>query len=45
VLEELLVSRDYGDLNKIDTIKSKQDIFAAIQQQEESKNALEQSIK
>jgi len=43
-LEELLVSGDYGDLNKADILRAKQDIFAAIQQQEQSKNALEQSL-
>jgi hypothetical protein len=43
-LEELLASGDYGDLNKADIIRAKQDIFAAIQQQEQSKNAIEQSL-
>lgn len=43
-LEELLASGDYGDLNRSDIIRAKQNIFAAIQQQEQSKNTLEQSL-
>jgi hypothetical protein len=43
-LDELLASGDYGDLNKADILRAKQNIFAAIQQQEPSKNMLEQSL-
>jgi len=43
-IEELLASGDYGDLNKADIIRAKQNIFAVIQQQEQSKNALQQSL-
>lgn len=43
-LEEFLAGGDYGDLNRSDIIRAKQNIFAAIQQQEQSKNALERSL-
>jgi hypothetical protein len=43
-LDELLASGELGDLNKADILRTKQNIFAAIQQQEPSKNMLEQSL-
>ena len=43
-LEELLQSRDYGDLNKADIVKARQKIHSSIQHQEQSKDALEKSI-
>jgi hypothetical protein len=44
VLEELLESGDYGDLDKGDIVTAKQKIHSAIQHQEQTIDALEKSI-
>jgi hypothetical protein len=43
-LEELLESKDYGDLRKSDIIKARQRIHSAIQHQEQSAGALERGV-
>jgi len=43
-LEIMLDSGDYGNLSKSDIVKAKQRIFSAMQQQEQSLDALEKSI-
>ena len=43
-LDELLASGEPGDLNRVDIVRAKQNIFAAIQQQKPSKNMLERSL-
>jgi len=43
-LEIMLESGDYGNLSKTDIVKAKQRIFSAMQQQEQSLDALEKSI-
>ncbi|MHC4912688.1 MAG: LamG domain-containing protein [Planctomycetota bacterium] len=43
-LEELLDSKDYGDLKKGDVVKAKQGIHSAMQQQEQSADGLTRSI-
>ncbi len=43
-LEELLDSKDYGDLKKGDIVKAKQEIHSAMQHQEQSADALEKGI-
>ncbi len=43
-LDELLASENFSDLNRDDIISAKQNILAAIQQQEHSINALERSL-
>ncbi len=43
-LEELLDSKDYGDLKKGDVVKAKQRIGSAMQHQEQSADALEKGI-
>jgi len=44
-LEGMLESGDYGDLRKGNIVKAKQKIHSAIQHQDQSKRALEKSIK
>lgn len=43
-LEELLASGNYSNLNRSDIVTAKQNIFAALQHQERSINALERSL-
>ncbi|MHC4158981.1 MAG: LamG domain-containing protein [Planctomycetota bacterium] len=43
-LEALLASGDYGDLNKRDIIRARQEVHSAIQRQEQAARALEVSI-
>lgn len=43
-LEEMLESKDYGDLNKRDIIKARQEIHSAMQRQEQAGGALDRSI-
>lgn len=43
-LEELLDSKDYGELGKSDIIKARQRIHSAIQHQEQSAGALERGV-
>ncbi|UCF43964.1 MAG: hypothetical protein JSV99_03305 [Planctomycetota bacterium] len=43
-LDELLDSRDYGDLRKSDIIKARQRIHSAMRHQEQSASALQKSI-
>ena len=43
-IEELLESRDYGDLNKRDIVKAKQEVHSAMQHEEQAAGALEKSI-
>ena len=44
VLEEVLESGDYGDLNKRDIVKAKQKIHSAIQRQQRLRKVLLESI-
>ncbi|UCE98880.1 MAG: LamG domain-containing protein [Planctomycetota bacterium] len=43
-LEEMLESKDYGDLKKRDIIKAKQDIHSSMQHEEQAAGAVERSI-